>query len=191
MPRAARARPRADDDFHVSAEGLQKANEPFSGEPNQLVPQQRRDLRLVDAEHLGGDSLSQPLSSDDLRDLRRQLGLGKRLLRGLDALVSEHVAAAHAAAMAEIVRGLVNANILTPEEGRQLASDVFNSRTKSRLRGIHPPAIHRKRDAAGERGRRQGGTSRFIQMLRYILNGERIDGRREVAVCGVRSFTSS
>ena len=28
--------------------------------------------------------------------------------------------------MAEIVRGLVNANILTPEEGRQLASDVFN-----------------------------------------------------------------
>ncbi len=30
------------------------------------------------------------------------------------------------AAMAEIVRGLVNANILTPEEGRQLASDVFN-----------------------------------------------------------------
>jgi hypothetical protein len=30
------------------------------------------------------------------------------------------------AAMAEIVRGLTNANILTPEEGRQLASDVFN-----------------------------------------------------------------
>jgi PBSX family phage portal protein len=30
------------------------------------------------------------------------------------------------AAMAEIVRGLVNANILTPEEGRHLASDVFN-----------------------------------------------------------------
>jgi hypothetical protein len=30
------------------------------------------------------------------------------------------------AAMAEIVRGLVNANVLTPEEGRQLASDVFN-----------------------------------------------------------------
>jgi PBSX family phage portal protein len=30
------------------------------------------------------------------------------------------------AAMAEIVRGLVNANILTPEEARHLASDVFN-----------------------------------------------------------------
>jgi PBSX family phage portal protein len=30
------------------------------------------------------------------------------------------------AAMADIVRGLVNANILTPEEGRHLASDVFN-----------------------------------------------------------------
>jgi PBSX family phage portal protein len=34
------------------------------------------------------------------------------------------------AAMAEIVRGLVNANILTPEEGRQLASDVFNREFK-------------------------------------------------------------
>jgi PBSX family phage portal protein len=34
------------------------------------------------------------------------------------------------AAMAEIVRGLVNANILTPEEGRMLASDVFNREFK-------------------------------------------------------------
>jgi hypothetical protein len=32
--------------------------------------------------------------------------------------------------MAEIVRGLTNANILTPEEGRQLASDVFNREFK-------------------------------------------------------------
>lgn len=34
------------------------------------------------------------------------------------------------AAMADIVRGLVNANILTPEEGRMLASDVFNREFK-------------------------------------------------------------
>jgi PBSX family phage portal protein len=34
------------------------------------------------------------------------------------------------AAMAEIVRSLVNANILTPEEGRLLASDVFNREFK-------------------------------------------------------------
>jgi PBSX family phage portal protein len=34
------------------------------------------------------------------------------------------------ATMAEIVRGLVNANILTPEEGRQLAGDVFNREFK-------------------------------------------------------------
>jgi hypothetical protein len=34
------------------------------------------------------------------------------------------------AAMADIVRGLVNANILTPEEGRQLAGDVFNREFK-------------------------------------------------------------
>jgi PBSX family phage portal protein len=34
------------------------------------------------------------------------------------------------AAMADIVRSLVNANILTPEEGRMLASDVFNREFK-------------------------------------------------------------
>ncbi len=34
------------------------------------------------------------------------------------------------ATMAEIVRGLVNANILTPEEARQLAGDVFNREFK-------------------------------------------------------------
>jgi PBSX family phage portal protein len=34
------------------------------------------------------------------------------------------------AAMADIVKGLVNANILTPEEGRMLASDVFNREFK-------------------------------------------------------------
>lgn len=34
------------------------------------------------------------------------------------------------ATMSEIVRGLVNANILTPEEGRQLAGDVFNREFK-------------------------------------------------------------
>lgn len=34
------------------------------------------------------------------------------------------------ATMADIVRGLVNANILTPEEGRQLAGDVFNREFK-------------------------------------------------------------
>jgi PBSX family phage portal protein len=34
------------------------------------------------------------------------------------------------AAMSDIVRGLVNANILTPEEGRSLASDVFNREFK-------------------------------------------------------------
>jgi PBSX family phage portal protein len=34
------------------------------------------------------------------------------------------------AAMADIVKGLVNANILTPEEGRLLASDVFNREFK-------------------------------------------------------------
>lgn len=34
------------------------------------------------------------------------------------------------ATMAEIIRGLVNANVLTPEEGRQLASEVFNREFK-------------------------------------------------------------
>ena len=33
-------------------------------------------------------------------------------------------------AMADIVKGLVNANVLTPEEGRALASDVFNREFK-------------------------------------------------------------
>ncbi|HET9621192.1 MAG TPA: phage portal protein [Kofleriaceae bacterium] len=34
------------------------------------------------------------------------------------------------AAMSDIVRGLVNANVLTPEEGRALAGDVFNRELK-------------------------------------------------------------
>ena len=34
------------------------------------------------------------------------------------------------ATMAEIIRGLVNANVLTPEEGRQLAGEVFNREFK-------------------------------------------------------------
>ncbi len=34
------------------------------------------------------------------------------------------------ATMAEIIRGLVNANVLTPEEGRQLAGEIFNREFK-------------------------------------------------------------
>src|SRR2546422_1197172 len=75
MTMASPPRTVSDDDFHVTAEGIEELDEPLRGEARQLSPEKRRNLGLVNAEELRSRRLSQASGFEDLRNLRRQLRL--------------------------------------------------------------------------------------------------------------------
>ena len=82
------------DDFHVLAERREEVHEAFDGKSAGAVPDQRRDMRLLDAKNLPGFSLLEVAPLDQAVDLQGELGL-QRLLFGMrQAEVGEDISTA-------------------------------------------------------------------------------------------------
>ena len=84
--RFAPAGPLADNDLDVMPKRVEKLHELVRREPVKFATDQSGDLRLIDAEHLGGGNLRQSVPFDDLRDAQpiRLLRAARRRSRAQD-----------------------------------------------------------------------------------------------------------
>lgn len=84
----------ADDDLHIAAQRIQKAQKAFHGEAIELIIHQRGNLRLRDAQQVCGCRLRKAALLDDLMDGDCETHLSLSFIRARESKVGEDVARA-------------------------------------------------------------------------------------------------